>query len=483
MRLLFVVRALFRVWRAWRSDQVWLKVLSDECQRLGGVYVKFLQHLASTELMAQVYAASGYRLDAFDDVAVESIDVAEVLRQELGSKASQIVVDGDQPFATGSFAQVYRCRVADRPGSRYIIKILRPSVVRYLNFDLAVLRFCCWAGQFMLKNDIFPLVEIADEFIKTTKRETDYQRELITAQAIREYFARRTDNVVVPETLADYSTRRILVQDYIDGLPLTEVVERAQAGRDTYQFVKDQLGSDMQQQLVTVGSEFLIAILQADIIMADPHPGNIYLLRDNKIALIDFGLAVAAPQHRASFYHMIVQYRALYEDRADMGLLALAMLAFYDHTLYQALDVIAKDRSLTRTIYEYANTLLQSTTSMFAANRQITQLFLNEINAGNRFAVRLDSVDIMLQRGLYHYLAAARLACGDEYRRTHYWRIVHDALELAEVHANIYGISEAVRSSPMSIELAQEIVMDWMSKVAERDRAAYAMLLQKGELS
>ena len=172
MRLLFVVRALFRVWRAWRSDQIWLKVLSDECQNLGGVYVKFLQHLASTELMAQVYAASGYRLDAFDDVAVEPIDVAEVLRQELGNKASQIVVEEDQPFATGSFAQVYRCHVIDRPGNQYILKILRPSVVRHLNFDLAVLRFCCWAGQFMLKNDIFPLVEIADEFIKTTKRET-----------------------------------------------------------------------------------------------------------------------------------------------------------------------------------------------------------------------------------------------------------------------------------------------------------------------
>ena len=77
MRLLFVVRALFRVWRAWRSDQIWLKVLSDECQRLGGLYVKFLQHLASTELMAQVYAASGYRLDAFDDVAVKPINVAD----------------------------------------------------------------------------------------------------------------------------------------------------------------------------------------------------------------------------------------------------------------------------------------------------------------------------------------------------------------------------------------------------------------------
>ena len=356
-------------------------------------------------------------------------------------------------------------------------------MVRYLNFDLAVLRFCCWAGQFMIKNDIFPLVKLANEFIKTTKRETDYQREQITAQAIREYFTKRTDRVVVPETLADYSTRRILVQDYIEGLPLTEVVERAQAGSDTYQFVKDHLGSDMQQQLVTVGSEFLIAILRADIIMADPHPGNIYLLRDNKIALIDFGLAVAAPRHRASFYHMIVQYRALYEDRADMGLLALAMLAFYDHTLYQALDVIAKDRSLARGIYEYAHTLIQSTTSTFAVNRQITQLFLSELNAGNRFAIKVDSANIMLQRGLYHYLAAARLACGDAYRRTRYWQIVHDALELAEVHANSHGVSEVVHSSPMSIELAQEIVMDWMSKVAERDRTAYAMLLQKGELA
>ena len=46
MRLWDVIRALLRIWRAWRCDQVWLKVLSDECQKLGGVYVKFLQHVA-----------------------------------------------------------------------------------------------------------------------------------------------------------------------------------------------------------------------------------------------------------------------------------------------------------------------------------------------------------------------------------------------------------------------------------------------------
>jgi ubiquinone biosynthesis protein len=481
------VRAAWRVWRAYKSDPLWVKVLSDEAQQLGSIYVKFLQQLASTEILSALFARAGERLSIYDDVALEQISVQETLSRELGERANNIIAEAE-PFASGSFAQVYRCKIADEPSTQFVVKILRPSIKQNLRIDCRLLLVGTWMFQRAVRSDLFDMYALAKEFVEATTKETDYEYERDVATYIYEYFAKRTANVVIPRMIKQYSTKQVLVQEYIDGLPLTSALNVAQEGGDSFRFVYERTGSDMRIQLGLVGSELLSAVLHAEWIMADPHPGNIYLLANNKIAMIDFGLVAPAPAHRSAFFGMISQYRALYEDRADMGVLAIAMMAFYDYELYQALNVVTSHGSLTSSLQQYISRTAEVTgvlNGKLASQRRITQLFLTELNAGNRFAIRIDPRDAILQKAMHSFLATTRLACGEMYRKSYYWGIVHDALATAEDEARHTGIQEAgmLTGTQLTLEDAQEIVMDWLTKVAERDRSAYGVLLQQGGIA
>ena len=400
-----VLQAVIRVFRAKRQNPLWISVLADECQALGGIYVKFMQQLATTEFVSAEFRAMGRRLGVFDEVATEPIDIQGVLASELGSKADGLTV-AETPFATGSFAQVYHCSLADDP-RRLVMKVLRPSVIQHLDVDCWLIMTACRIGQLFMRSGLLDLPTFASEFIDATRRETDYLYEREMARYMRDYFHQRSRNVYVPEMIEGYATKHTLLQEYIEGLSLTDVVEAAQRGSDTRQLVAECIGSNLDYQLVTISSEILIATLQADWVMADPHPGNFMLLPNNQVAMIDFGLTAPAPARRSTFFHMVRQYRSLYENRADFGALAVAMIAFYDFTLYQALETTSHQRDLTRGLYGYINSIAIGgmATSQAAQQRQITQLFLGELNAGNRFALRLDSDHIVVQRALYQVLA------------------------------------------------------------------------------
>lgn len=477
-----VLQAATRVLRAKRHNPLWIGVLADECQALGGIYIKFMQQLATTELVSAEFRAMGRRLGVFDEVATEPIDIRAVLVSELGPKAERLTVT-ETPFATGSFAQVHHCSLADDP-RRFALKVLRPSVMQHLDTDCRLIMIACRIGQLFMRTDLLDLPTFAGEFINATRRETDYLYEQEMARYARDYFHQRNAHIYVPEMIEEYATRHILLQEYIDGLPLTTVVEAAQQGSDTRQLVAERIGSDLDRQLVTISSEVLTATLQADWIMADPHPGNFLLLPDNRVAMIDFGLMAPAPTRRSTFLHMIRQYRSLYENRADFGALAVAMIAFYDFALYQALEMTARQRSLTTGLYGYINSVAAAgaVNSQAAEQRQITQLFLRELNAGNRFALRLDSDHIVVQRALYQVLATVRLACGEAHRRDRYWRIVHTALITTEASAQQHGVKDDAPTRPPSQEEAREIVTDWLSIIAERDQLAYQTLLQRGAI-
>lgn len=85
---------------------------------------------------------------------------------------------------------------------------------------------------------------------------------------------------------------------------------------------------------------------------------------------------------------------------------------------------------------------------------------------------------------MHNFLATARLACGEKYRTTHYWPMVREALRIAEEEAYRTGVRESSSlAAPMSVEYAQELIVDWMSKVAERDQGAFTMLLRQGGLA
>lgn len=431
--------------------------------------------MASAEL-------AGYekRFSVYDNAPLETIDVLTIMAIEFGVKAGDITLKSVDPIAFGSFAQVYEAQLYS--SEDVVVKVLRPSVVKNLSTDLFMISLTARLVQPFLRSRLLELPAIAHELVRTTRQETDYRREVRMAQYIYGYFADRAGSVVIPRTFADYSTKRIIIQERIRGLALTDVVKVAQSGDDSFAYVAEQVGSDLEVVLRSAGFELLSATLQADFVMADPHPGNIFVLANNHLALIDFGMVTPEPVNRSAFFGMIQQYRAIYEDRADYAMLSTAMMAFYDYDLYQALTMVARDQKLTGSMRGYIVSELPGSTIMtsrFAAEKRISQLFLYELNRGNRFAIRLDARDIVLQKAMHSFLATTRIACGEAHKRDRYWRVVHGALVAAETEALRSGIRPSRRiNKAMSLERAQEIVTDWLSVIAEKDQVFYRTLME-----
>lgn len=483
-RIVDVTRVFIRIAVAYRQHPgSWLVTMFQGAQELGGVYIKFLQQLAGIELASEQFSVYRGHLKVFDEVDVEPLDIHAVLARELGTQIREVELISDVPLATGSFAQVYKARLTSS-GQEVVVKVLRPSLQKSLKTDLKLLRVIARFVQPFMKSGLVDLRAMAKEFERSSRQETDYEREVAMGQYLYEYFSKRTTQLVIPKTYAQLSTRTLLVQDFVPGLPLSRVIQVAHAGQDSYEYVQKHTGSSLHEQLATVGSEFLTSILQADYVMADPHPGNILLLPDNKVALIDFGLVTKAPLHRSAFFGMISQYRALYEDRVDMGSLAIAMMAFYDYELYEALTTVRSHGNFTDGLGHYITNNVATPevlSGRLARKRMITQLFLQELNVGNRFAIRMDERDAILQKAMHNFLSTARLAAGEQYRETRYFAMMHTALVRTEDEAYKTGVRETMsRPAPMSLEKAQEIVVDWLSVVAERDRAAYQTLMKGG---
>lgn len=274
-------------------------------------------------------------------------------------------------------------------------------------------------------------------------------------------------------------------QDYVDGLSLNEVIEQGHKEMDTCEYVYKRIGSDLKVQLSLLGAEFLTSLFQADYVMSDPHPGNIILLPGSRVALIDFGLVEPAPIHRSAFLGMVSQYRLLYEGTADVGTLAVAMMAFYDFELYEALMALADSGNYARQVSDYVSRAFEQRveTHRYMYERRITQLFYRYLNADNRFGIKVDERDIVLQKAMHNFLASVRMAAGDRYHKDRYHGIIHTSLVAAETEAYRLGIRESRRkTSPMKLEQAQDIIIDWLSVVADRDRSAY-QALTKGTVS
>ena len=120
-----------------RKEGEMYTALYDGFNELGGVYVKFLQILTIRSSSMQK-SELHHRLAVFDDVEPDQIDVDFVLNHELGDKLTQFQSISREPFAAGSFGKVYHATLAD--GQPVIIKILRPSLLKYLSVDLKLLR-------------------------------------------------------------------------------------------------------------------------------------------------------------------------------------------------------------------------------------------------------------------------------------------------------------------------------------------------------
>jgi len=320
-------------------EQEMYDAVCDEFVQLGGVYVKFLQGvLLNTPVMRRWHNPAKLRI--FENLDTEPMDIVKILQDELKpEQLQQIALIQPEPFAAGSFGQVYLAQ--HQNGKRIIVKVLRPMIRELLKYDLRLLRL--FSKRFAAKeysNFTVKMDEALKEFRAATLSETDYITEAQFAHDLYEAYQYHP-YVVIPETYLDLCTPHIIVQDFVEGISGVELLRVKERGEDVNEYVREKLGSDLDAQLTTFGVEALASSFTLPRVQGDPHPGNLRFLPDNKVGMIDFGISAPAPRNRPAFFGLIYEWSRMYDDSGTVSRLFEQFMRYFVNDLYRALKKLS----------------------------------------------------------------------------------------------------------------------------------------------
>ena len=281
------------------------KLIKKFFEEAGGAFVKFGQILA---LRVDVLP-KGFSLELFDLFdnykPFPYDDVKIIFKKELGVFPEQIFKYFEkEPFASASFAQVHGAKLQN--GQTVVVKIQRPDLMEKIDVDFFLIDVLSAVADLFFKIEALPWREFAKEFRTWTKKELDYQIEAENMEKIYNNLAHnKVTNVVIPKTYHRISTKKILVQDYIDGIPLSRALREIRQGNLNAEKLK-KMGIDIKKTPTTMIMELMREYFVDGFFHADPHPGNIMLLKDGKIGLIDFGIVGVSSPKRQAFRKFIL---------------------------------------------------------------------------------------------------------------------------------------------------------------------------------
>jgi predicted unusual protein kinase regulating ubiquinone biosynthesis (AarF/ABC1/UbiB family) len=473
-----------------KRDEKMYNILCDEFVSLGGVYIKFLQGvMLQSQVMRKWHSPN--RLKIFENLESEQIDIVGLLRKELGAdRLKQIALVQPEPFAAGSFGQVYYGQHVN--GKPIIVKVLRPMIRELLKHDLWLLaRF---SKSFFVKmyprNMEVDINEAAKDFRNATLRETDYVAEAEFACELYGVY-RNHPKMVIPETFLDLCTTHIIVQEYIEGISVAQLVRLQEQGIDPKEYVLEHTGSDLDEQLVTLGVEALDAIFNLSRVQGDPHPGNIRLMTDNRVGMIDFGISAPTPRNKAAFFGLLDEWNRLYSDGQNIMNLFEQFMRFFVSDLYRALKRLStmarrddqeEDSNFTREVGRVAQQTFSSVMGTqdirpLLADGRILQIINQMINKDNRFGLvmRLEASEVLRAAQTYITLIESLRRRDSVLPRV-----------FSEVIAKVDREHPELRhqqEDTMSVGAAIETVTRWLERVAQRDPALFRQLMTKIRIS
>lgn len=245
-------------------------------EELGPTYIKMGQILSTRkdildeEIIGEL-AKLRDRVEAFDNRLA-----MDILRQELKVPIDQVFsYVTKEPIAAGSIGQVYGGKLLD--GTSVVIKIQRPDLESTIRSDLSILKNI---GSSLNKlQEEFNLD--VEEFIKEIEiqllRELDYKFESVNAIKLGRIFE-NSKEIFIPKIFGNYTSKRILVMEKVEGLCLSKLDWK-------------DLDENERNRIIDMGlRSFFRQVMTCGFFHADPHPGNLYILEDGRLAYIDFGM-------------------------------------------------------------------------------------------------------------------------------------------------------------------------------------------------
>ena len=285
-------------------------------EELGPTYIKLGQVLSTRpDLVPAQFIEELVKLQ--DNVPPFGFsEVSRIIEAEFGTPLRDLFEYFDEnSFASASIGQVHRARLAD--GETVAVKVQRPGIKKIIEVDLEImLHMATLMERNIEEMSLYRPVKIVEEFARTLEKEIDYTIEATSLERFGRNFL-ADPSIYVPKVFRDTSSERVLTMEFVEGIKISDIDRIDKAGYD--------------RELITVRGAvfFLKQVFEHGFFHADPHPGNIFVLPDNVICLLDFGMTDSIDrQTREEFVDLIDSVVHQQESRAAQMLLKLTS---WDH--------------------------------------------------------------------------------------------------------------------------------------------------------
>ncbi len=281
-------------------------------EELGATFIKGAQVLSNRpDMLPEDLIAQLQRLQS-DVKPFPFEQVVETIETELGRPLEAIFeYFHETPIGAASIGQVHQARLLD--GQEVVVKIQRPGVRNLVTTDLDILKVIVRQGEAYFESlGITNLMDFVEAFEKTMLKEMDYTVESRNIRQFREYY-REAKSFYVPKAFEEYTTKKVMVIEFVGGCKITDVVKLREWGL-------------APENLAERGLElYLTQIFEHGFFHADPHPGNIIIGQDGTINLIDFGMVgKLTPRDKRSFAGAMISMAQLDPKRMAEYLVQLS---------------------------------------------------------------------------------------------------------------------------------------------------------------
>lgn len=286
-----LLRTTFRTNSSDRNQQVAI-AFKNTLERAGGIFVKFGQFLSTrSDLFPSSFLEE---LSSLQEKVypVSVTEVREIIEEQLQRPIDHLFQHFEnEPIAAASIAQVHKAIL--HSGEEVIVKVLRPRLKKQMAIDIHILtnfsklltRKVPWARR-------IGIVDLTEGFIQNLYEEVDFSVELNNMQQMKKL---RHSSVYIPKAYEEYCTSEIVVMELLEGVSIKNINAVVPNNQKKQQIINN------------IFQEMLVDIFDYGLFHGDPHPGNIFILKNETPAFIDFGsVGRLSSEQRAGFRWLLI---------------------------------------------------------------------------------------------------------------------------------------------------------------------------------